>query len=67
MHQYSMMPYLCCAAWAEGCSMHVKRELVHKCWVRRQPAYSEARSQELGKAVEADHAPICVQGQVALA
>ena len=33
-----IITYLCGATGAKGCAMHVERELVHKGWMRCQPA-----------------------------
>lgn len=63
----SNVDYLCGAAGAQRSAVHVEGELVYKVRVGCQPAQAESGSQELGKAIKADHPTICVQGHVAFA
>ena len=52
---------LCGAAGPQGSAMHVEGEFVNKVWMGGEPTEAEARRQKLGKAIQADHPPVCVE------
>lgn len=40
--------------------MHVEGKFVYKVWMGCEPAEAKSGRQKLGKAIQADHPPICV-------